>query len=222
MEEVVFVEVVGFLEERLDFGGGEVGGEGLGAIGEGVGGGGGDGGSLVEVFPGDGVEGIGGFVVEFEVEVGVGPEDEGGDAEDIEGGVVGLEDEFGGVGGGVGTEAGEEGFEVGEGGLFVVATHEVPAFGGLGAGIGDEDGVDAGQVGEVGAHVGGGAEEAFFLAAEEDEAEGSAGGLAAGFDGAGGFEYGGDSGAVVLGSGAWLPGVEVGADEDDLVLERGI
>jgi len=94
-------------------------------------------------------------VVEFEVEVGVGPEDEGGDAEDVEGGVVGFEDELGGIGGLAGAEADEKGIDVFEGGLFVVAAHEVPAFGGLGTGVGDEDGVDVGEVGAVGADVGG-------------------------------------------------------------------
>ena len=218
-EVEVFVEVVGLFEEGLDFGGIEVGGEGLGAVGYGEGGDGGGGGALIEVFLDDGVEGVGGFVVEFEVEVSVGPEDEGGDAEDVEGGVVGFEEVLGVVGGLVGAEAGEEGGDGFEGGFFVFAAHEIPALGGLGAGVGDEDGVDVREVCGVGADVGGGSEEALFFAAEEDKADGSAGWLGQGLDGAGDLKDGADAGAVVLSSGAGVPGVEMGADEDDLVDE---
>ncbi len=192
-----------------------MGGEGLWGVGDGVGGGGGDGYGLVEVGLDYGVEAVGGSVVEAEVFVGAVPEDEGGDALDVEAGVVGLEEELGVGAGGSGAEAVEEGFDVGEGLLFVFAAHEVPAFGGLGSRVGDEDGVDVGHFGGVFFGVGSGADEALLFATEEDEAEGSARRLVEGFDGAGDFEDGGDAGAVVLRAGGGMPGVEMGSDDDD-------
>ena len=169
-EGFVGVEFVGFFEHVFYLGGGEVGGEGLGAVGDGVGCGSGGGDALGEVCLDYGVEGVGGLVVEFEVFVDAGPEDEGGDAEEVESGVVGFEEELGVGAGLVGAEASEEGFDVGEGLLFVFASHEVPAFGGLGTGVGDEDGVDGGHVGEVLFGVGVGANEALLFSAEEHEA----------------------------------------------------
>ena len=115
----------------------------------------------------------------------------------------------------VGAEAGEEGLDVGEGLLLVFAAHEVPALGGLAAGVGDEDGVDGRHVGEVFLRVAVGADEALLFAAEEDEAHGAAGWAAEGLDGAGDFEDGGDAGAVVLGAGGGMPGVEMSSDDDD-------
>ena len=191
------------------------GAKGLGGVGDGVGGGGGDGYALVEVGLDDGVEAVGGLVVEAEVLVDGVPEDEGGDALDIEAGVVGFEEEFGVGAGGSGAEAVEEWFDVGEGLFFVFAAHQVPAFGGLGAGVGDENCVDGGHVGGVFFGVGGRAYESLLFAAEEDEAEGSAGRAIEGLDGSGGFEDGGDAGAVVLRAGGRVPGVEMGSDDDD-------
>jgi hypothetical protein len=65
--------------------------------------------------------------------------------------------------------------------------------------------------------VGGGADDSLLFTAEEDEAHGAAGRTTEGFDGAGYVDNRRDSGAVVLGSGGGMPGVEVGADDDDLV-----
>ncbi len=67
--------------------------------------------------------------------------------------------------------------------------------------------------------VGRGADDSLLFAAEEDEAHGAAGRMAEGLDGAGYVEDGCDAGAVVLGSGGGMPGVEVAADDDDLVGE---
>ncbi len=131
--------------------------------------------------------------------------------------MVGLEDELGDGAGGVGAETREERFDVGERFFFVLAAHEVPAFGGLGSGVGDKDGVDGGHVGGVFFGIGVGADEAFFFAAEEDEAHGATGWAAESLHGAGDFKDGRDAGAVVLSAGSGVPGVEVCAHDNDRV-----
>ena len=225
VEPAVFAHVVEFVEDFglfhlvFDLVGGEVGGEGLGAVCDGVGGEADDGCAEAEVALGDFVEGVAGFVVEGHVLVEAGPEDEGRNAAGEKACVVGTEGDAGVVGDAVCAEAGEEGLDGGEGGGEVGAAEGHPAFGSVRAGVGDEDGIVGGHFGLVGAGEGLGAEEAFLFSAEEGEAEGAAGGASGGGDGLGDGDDGGCAGSVVLRAGAGVPGVEVTADEDDFLGE---
>ena len=66
------------------------------------------------------------------------------------------------------------------------------------------------------------AEETLFLAAPESKPDGAARPRADGLEDAHGFHHGGDAIGIVGRAHAGVPGIDVGAEHDDLILQDGI
>ena len=153
---------------------------------------------------------------------GVEAGDAGADEADVVGAADALDEVFAGVHIEEGFEPGVEDFLSG----FVV--FHVEAVDGSAAGIGVEidreiiAGGLVGVAGEVGAGIVVGAEQALFFAVPDAQADGAAGFDADGLEDSHRLHRAGDGVGIVGGAVGRVPGIQVGAEHDDFILENGI